>query len=122
MNLLDNSLKYTPLGGRITVELQRTQTEAVLTVRDTGVGIPAEDLPHVFERFYRADRARTHDPGGTGLGLSIAQWVIDQHGGSITLESEPHQGTTAVVRLPTPSLPTAEMTPAPSEARASSAG
>lgn len=122
LNLLDNSLKYTPPGGRITVELERTPTEAVFTVRDTGVGISAEDLPHVFERFYRADPARSHDPGGTGLGLSIAQWVIDQHGGTITLESEPHQGTTAVVRLPAASLPAAGRTPAPSEAPASSAG
>jgi len=100
LNLLDNSLKYTPAGGRITVELERTPTEAVLTVRDRGVGISAEDLPHVFERFYRADRARSHDPGGTGLGLSIAQWVIDQHSGSITLESEPGRGTSVTVRLP----------------------
>ena len=122
MNLLDNSLKYTVAGGRITVGLERTPTEAVLTVRDTGVGIAAEDLPHVFERFYRADPARSHDPAGTGLGLSIAKWVVDQHGGTIALESQPQRGTAVVVRLPAAPQDAAGRPPVPSQARTPSTG
>jgi two-component system, OmpR family, sensor kinase len=98
--LLDNALKYTPANGQITVSLQRQAVDAVITVHDTGTGIPPDDLPHVFERFYRADPTRSRDPGGTGLGLPIAQWIAQQHGGGIVLESRPDQGTTVAVRLP----------------------
>jgi two-component system OmpR family sensor kinase len=98
--LLDNALKYTPPEGSVTLGLRRDGAEAEITVRDTGVGIPAADLPHVFERFYRADPARGRDPGGTGLGLPIARWIVEQHGGSIALASEPGRGTLATVRLP----------------------
>lgn len=98
--LLDNALRYTPADGRITLELRRKERAAEVTVRDTGVGIAPEDLPRVFERFYRADPARARDPGGTGLGLSIARWISEQHGGEIELKSEPGRGTTATVRLP----------------------
>jgi two-component system, OmpR family, sensor kinase len=73
---------------------------AEIVVRDTGVGIGAADLPHIFERFYRADPARGRDPGGTGLGLPIARWIVEQHGGSIATQSEPGQGTVVTVRLP----------------------
>jgi len=100
--LLDNALKYTPANGHVTLGLQRQDTGSKITVRDTGVGIPPEDLPHVFERFYRADPARGRDPGGTGLGLPIAHWIVEQHGGKITLESQPGQGTVATVCLPLP--------------------
>ena len=79
--LLDNALKYTPAGGRVTLGLRHLPTAAELLVRDTGVGIGGEDLPHVFERFYRADPARNRDSGGTGLGLPIARWIAQQHGG-----------------------------------------
>ncbi|QIA26760.1 HAMP domain-containing histidine kinase [Thermaerobacter sp. PB12/4term] len=99
--LLDNAIKYTPAGGRITLGLQAAgDGGAVLTVADTGVGIPPADLPHVFERFYRADPARSRDPGGTGLGLPIARWIVEQHQGQITIDSAPGRGTTVTVRLP----------------------
>lgn len=100
--LLDNALKYTPAEGSVTVALAREGDLAILTVADTGVGIPADDIPRVFERFYRADPARARDPGGTGLGLSIAQWIVQQHHGEIAVVSEPGRGTTARVRLPAP--------------------
>ncbi len=98
--LVDNALKYTPRTGRVTVGLARQGPWAEFTVRDTGIGIPATDIDRVFERFYRADPARTRDPGGTGLGLSIASWIATQHGGAVRLDSEPGQGTVATVRLP----------------------
>jgi signal transduction histidine kinase len=98
--LVDNALKYTPAGGEVALGLRRRDGRAEVSVRDTGMGIAPADLPHVFERFYRADPARGRDPGGTGLGLSIAQWIAAQHGGEITLTSQPGRGTTATVRLP----------------------
>ncbi|MDX2007205.1 MAG: PAS domain S-box protein [Meiothermus sp.] len=102
LQLLENALKYTPPGGSVTLELASVEDWAEFRVRDTGVGISPEDLPHVFERFYRADPARRRgpDPGGTGLGLSIAESIVAQHGGSIRLESELGRGTVATVRLP----------------------
>jgi signal transduction histidine kinase len=98
--LLDNAVKYTPAGGRVSVELGRRSRIANILVRDTGVGIPDDALPHLFERFYRADPARARDPGGTGLGLSIAQWIVDQHGGRIEVQSCLGVGTTVTVMLP----------------------
>jgi two-component system, OmpR family, sensor kinase len=98
--LLDNALKYTPTNGQVTLGLRRRDTDVEIEVRDTGVGIGSEDLPLVFERFYRADPARSRDPGGTGLGLPIARWIVEQHEGEIKLESQPGQGTTAIVHLP----------------------
>jgi signal transduction histidine kinase len=98
--VLDNALKYTPAGGTITVALQHGLDTAELIVRDTGVGIPEHDLPHVFERFYRADPARGRDPGGTGLGLPIAQWIARQHGGQIEITSRIGVGTTVTIHLP----------------------
>ena len=98
--LVDNAIKYTPAPGSISVSLRRDTTAAVFEVRDTGIGISAADLPRVFERFYRADRARSRDPGGTGLGLPIARWIATEHGGAVELASAPSRGTTATARLP----------------------
>jgi two-component system OmpR family sensor kinase len=98
--LLDNAIKYTPEGGSIVVELRRQGGSAELVVRDSGVGIRPDELPHVFERFYRGEAARKLDPEGTGLGLPIALWVARQHGGDLSIESEPGKGTTVRVRLP----------------------
>lgn len=98
--LLDNALKYTPAGGQVRLGLRRLDNQVEITVQDTGVGISTADLPHVFERFYRADPARGRDPGGTGLGLAIAFWITQQHGGSIELNSQVGQGTSAKVHLP----------------------
>lgn len=100
LTLLDNALKYTPPMGSVTVDLCRNGSQAEVIVRDTGVGIPPDALPHVFERFYRADPARARDPGGTGLGLAIAHWIVEQHGGAIRAASQPGQGTTVTVTLP----------------------
>lgn len=100
--LLDNALKYTPAAGQVTLGLRRSESGTELLVRDTGVGIAPEDVPHIFERFYRADPGRGQNPGGTGLGLPIAQWIVEQHGGTITLESQPGYGTLVCVHLPLP--------------------
>lgn len=98
--LIDNAIRYTPPPGRVIVELRTADAWALVIVRDTGVGIAPDSLPHVFERFYRGDPARARDPGGTGLGLPIARWVAEQHGGTLDLESELGRGTVARVRLP----------------------
>jgi signal transduction histidine kinase len=99
-NLVDNAIRYTRPGGRIGVELTEDDGDAVLTVSDTGVGIPQRDLPRVFERFYRVDRARSRETGGTGLGLSIVRHVVENHAGRVSVESELGRGTRFEVRLP----------------------
>ena len=99
-NLVDNAIKYTPVSGTITLRWRATENEAVLQVADTGVGIPDKDLPRVFERFYRVDKARSRELGGTGLGLSIVKHLVQTLAGSITAESKLGEGTTFTVRLP----------------------
>jgi heavy metal sensor kinase len=97
INLVDNALKYTREGGTVTVQVGQRNRSATVAVVDTGIGIPPEHLPHVFDRFYRVDRARTRAEGGTGLGLSIAQSIVKAHGGSIEITSSPGQGTVCAV-------------------------
>ena len=99
-NLLENAVKYTEPGGRIRLRAARAGEQIELRVEDTGLGIPPADLPHIFERFYRADKARTREQGGTGLGLSIVKHIAQTHGGSVTAESKYGVGTTIIVRLP----------------------
>jgi two-component system, OmpR family, phosphate regulon sensor histidine kinase PhoR len=99
-NLLDNSLKYTQPGGKIRLQAQRSGDEIALIVSDTGVGIGDVDLPRIFERFYRADKARSRELGGTGLGLSIVKHIAQMHGGRVEAESKAGQGTTIRVLLP----------------------
>jgi len=100
LNLADNAVKYTPAGGTVTLSLWREGQWVRVTVKDTGVGIAPEDQPHVFERFYRADKARSRAAGGTGLGLAIARWIVQAHGGRIEVESTLGQGSTFTVWLP----------------------
>lgn len=101
LNLISNAIHYTPQGGEVIVSMGKVDEEVYVTVRDTGPGIPAEDLPHIFERFYRGEKSRTRSKAsGFGLGLSIAYWIVEHHGGKITVESEPGHGTTFRVNLP----------------------
>ena len=99
-NLLDNALSYTPRGGQVTLQLRERGDAAILEVRDSGIGIPAADLPRIFERFYRVDKARSRSEGGTGLGLAIVKHIVENHGGHVEVESEEGQGTTFRVELP----------------------
>jgi len=100
LNLLDNARRHTPSGGTITVSAQKQETLLRVSINDTGVGISAQDLPHIFERFYRADRSRTGATGGSGLGLSIVKAIIVAHRGSISAESTPGQGTCVAFTFP----------------------
>jgi two-component system, OmpR family, sensor kinase len=99
LNFTDNAIKYTPAGGEITLSLFREPEWTRVVVKDTGIGIPAEELQHIFERFYRVDRARTGSSAGTGLGLAIAQWIAEAHGGHITVESQQGGGSTFTLWL-----------------------
>jgi len=99
-NLVDNALKFTPEGGRIHVQVGRQGSEVWVSVADTGRGIPPDDLPHVFERFYRADRSRTRTSGGSGLGLAIAKHLVEMQGGRIWAESSPGHGSVFSFALP----------------------
>jgi two-component system, OmpR family, sensor kinase len=102
LNMVTNAIKYTPQGGTVTLSLEENADSVTITVRDTGIGIAPGDLPHVFERFWRADpaRSRTGDRPGTGLGLAITKWIAEAHGGSITVQSRPGRGSSFTVRLP----------------------
>ena len=99
-NLVDNAIKYTPTGGRVTVRWEPTPQQVCLEVEDTGVGIPDRDLPRVFERFYRVDKARSREQGGTGLGLAIVKHMTQALGGTVRATSAVGRGTTFRVCLP----------------------
>jgi signal transduction histidine kinase len=101
LNLVGNAIQYTPQNGDVFLSLGIIAAQARLIIRDTGPGIPAEDLPHIFERFYRAEKSRTRGKTtGFGLGLSIAHWIVDKHGGRIEVDSKDGQGTTFCIWLP----------------------
>jgi signal transduction histidine kinase len=100
-NLIGNSLRHTPVGGSVTIQARREGGVVIVTVADTGEGINTEDLPHVFERFYRGEKSRNRGKGGSGLGLAIAQGIIRAHGGEITVESRLGVGTTFYIRIMT---------------------
>jgi len=97
--LLDNAFKYTPEGGQIFLSCDHDDKYALVVVQDSGCGIAAEHIPHIFDRFFRGDKARSRDKGGTGLGLAIAKWIVEKHGGKISVES-PGKGTTFQVAIP----------------------
>lgn len=98
-NLVDNAIKYTDTGS-VVVDLAAENGQAVITVTDTGIGIPTDHQPRIFERFYRVDKARSRESGGTGLGLSIVKHIVEAHGGKVSVESEMNRGSTFTVRLP----------------------
>ena len=100
MNLLDNAIRYTPAPGTVSVSLHREGEMAIVAIKDTGVGIAAEDMPFIFERFYRVDKARSRAQGGTGLGLAICRYIAEAHGGKIEVESQVGVGSTFSVWLP----------------------
>ena len=100
INVLSNAIKYTPDGGKIELSAKSQNNGIEITVRDNGIGIPEEDIPHLFERFYRVEKSRTSETGGTGLGLAIAKEITEAHGGKITVESRLGEGTSVTVSLP----------------------
>jgi two-component system sensor histidine kinase BaeS len=114
LNLITNAIKYTPRGGTVEISLRRAEETVAFAVRDTGIGIAAADLPYIFDRFWRADRARSRrllgdgsapERGGFGLGLAISQWISQAHGGTLSVVSRLTRGSTFTVTLP---IPTAE--------------
>jgi signal transduction histidine kinase len=100
INLLDNGLKYPPPGGSVTVRLRRSDGSLEIAVRDTGPGIEAEHVPFLFDRFYRADKARARESGGTGLGLAIVKGIVEAHGGTVSVDTQPGKGSEFTIRLP----------------------
>jgi len=99
-NLIDNAVQYTPPGGRVEVVGGTEGPEIIISISDTGIGIPEGSIRRIFERFYRVDKARSKATGGTGLGLSIVRHVAQNHGGRVTVESAPNEGSTFTVYLP----------------------
>lgn len=100
LNIIQNAIKYTPEGGTVTISTEEDNNSVYISVSDSGIGIPENDIPHIFERFYRVDKERSRKLGGTGLGLSISKWIIDSHGGTISVDSTLGKGTTFTISLP----------------------
>jgi signal transduction histidine kinase len=100
LNLLENAIRYTPKGGSISASVVREGKTAVIAIRDTGIGIPEEHIPHIFERFYRVDKARSRAEGGAGLGLAICKHIAEVHNGKIEVESQVGKGSTFSISLP----------------------
>ncbi|MDQ2873184.1 MAG: cell wall metabolism sensor histidine kinase WalK, partial [Candidatus Eremiobacteraeota bacterium] len=100
VNLIDNAMRFTPAGGSVVTTIEVSGGYALISVSDTGIGIPYKDLPHVFERFYVVDRSRARDVGGVGLGLSIVKQIVDAHNGTVAAESMLGSGTKFIVRIP----------------------
>lgn len=99
-NIMNNAIKYSPSGGTITCRLMETHNNIVISIADEGLGVPKKDIPHVFDRFFRVDKARARSMGGTGLGLAISKEVVQKHGGKIWLESIENKGSTFFISLP----------------------
>ncbi len=99
-NVIGNSIKYTHKGGKVNIELYLEQSEVIIKISDNGIGIPEEELPFIFDRFYRVDKDRSRETGGTGLGLSITQQIIALHQGRIEVDSKVNEGTTIYIFLP----------------------
>lgn len=121
LNLVENGLTYTPPGGRVTLSLSREADHAAIEVRDSGVGIAPDDLPHVFERFYRVESSRRRATGGAGVGLAIVDWVARLHGGAVSVASEPGKGSSFTVRLPLRGAPAGPPAAVPAAANAAAA-
>ena len=100
INLVDNAIKYTPDKGSVHISAEQDGKTVQFVVKDSGIGIPAEELPRIFDRFYRIDKSRARSISGTGLGLAIVKHLLDALGGTIEVESRPHHGTTFRFRLP----------------------
>jgi len=100
-NLFDNAVKYTPRGGKISLSIHPENEHVRIILSDTGIGIPSEDLPYIFDRFYRVDKSRSRQFGGVGLGLSICKWIVKAHEGTIEVNSQPNRGTTFTITFPT---------------------
>jgi len=100
INIVSNAIKYTPEGGKIDIVSGMMINDAFIKVVDNGIGIPKENIPRLFERFYRVDKARSRDTGGTGLGLAIAKQIVDNFGGTITINSDKQEGTEVVITIP----------------------
>jgi len=99
-NVVDNAIKYTPAGGRVTIAMEKTGENADIIVEDTGLGIPVDDIPKIFDRFYRVAKSRSKELGGSGLGLAICKWIVELHSGFIRVHSEVKKGSRFIIRLP----------------------
>jgi signal transduction histidine kinase len=100
LNLLDNAIKFTDGGGQVDVTLSAQNGDAVLCVQDTGIGIPSDSLPHVFDRFFRAEPSRSKSVEGVGLGLALAKWIVEKHHGHIEAQSQMGKGSSFIIRIP----------------------